>query len=154
MSKNYLKLALASLVMLIVFWGLIAVLGGCASAPPVKLGQQYVHPATALAVGKNANFEWNCVRSETTDKLYGINCTFHNISNSVGEKEMCLKASVFTGVTHELVAASPVVCSGLIYEDGVSNTFIYFQRRARKEMLVICGLDNSFCKLNITEEKR
>jgi hypothetical protein len=129
-------------------------LTACGMAPPAKMAPVYLQPANALAAGQNSNFEWNCVQNESTVKLSGLDCTFHNISTTAGEKEMCLRAFYYTGVSNELVTKSRLACSGTIGKDGVGNTLVYFQRQARQEMLAMCGIDNSFCKLIVLEEKK
>lgn len=129
---------------------------GCGMMPEPTRTPKFVQPiaGATVAVGSGDSIEWNCAQSEATDRLMGLECKFHNKSETNGEKEICLRISYFTGVSQELVAKSRLACSGPLVKNGVSNTFVYFQRQPRKELLAICGMDASFCRLSVVEENK
>jgi hypothetical protein len=102
----------------------------------------------------STNISWKCVQEDVNENLVWLDCLFHNNNSVVKvENEGCIQLSYLTGVTQELVAKSRVVCSGPMPYGSDTDNHVAFQKQPRKELLAICGLDNSFCKLVVTEQK-
>lgn len=104
-----------------------------------------------VALSHNSTMEWKCTQDEINDSVIWFNCKFHNMSQ-LNDQQACLKMTYYTGVTQEVVATSRVACTGPVDAGLTTNTYVAFQKQPRKEVLVICGADSSYCRLTVTSE--
>lgn len=125
--------------------------------PPAMVPSASERPLATKVVASGVssnNIDWKCVQKDVNENLVWLDCMFHNNNVDVSsEQETCIQLSYYTGVSKELVAKSRVVCSGPMSAESNTDNHVAFQRQPRKELLVICGMDNSFCKLVVTEQK-
>lgn len=123
---------------------------GCAAHPKLV----YTQPmgSKTVSVGHNEHMEWKCSQTETDQLNVLLDCKFRNFSSV--ENETCVRVTYYTGVTLERVAQSNLVCSDPLPPETATNHVVAIGRQPRQEMLAICGLDSSFCRMDVREEKK
>lgn len=136
MSKSYLKLALASLVLL----------SGCAVLGPSPAFTTSNQPL--VAVGHGQDIEWKCSQTENDATTAVVDCKFHKFTTTGAKTQSCIQLTYSPPNSIEQVS-SRTVCSDLLEDDEYTNHIVAFQNQLHRELILFCG--NNQCRLNARE---